>query len=201
MRTTPNYDDQVGWVRVPAVLPPEDAAAIAAACAEVADGLIDLRPGDKPHGATRRLTALEERVPEAAAVARLLAPVVDQILPAGWTVAEVGYRCPGPGTGGQQLHADDLPRLDPEAPPTGATAIVALVPFNDRNGSTRVVPGSHHRVDQQRRSQRVAHLPGEKHLTGAAGTAFVFSRHLLHGGSPNRSTRPRPALQITYHAT
>lgn len=73
------------------------------------------------------LTGLDERLPETIAVARALGPVVDQILPAGWTVTEIGYRCPGPGTGGQQLHADDRPRLDPDPRTTGATAIVALV--------------------------------------------------------------------------
>lgn len=200
MSPVPAYDDAVGWVRIPSVLTAEAAATIAAACEEVADRLTDVRPGDKPHGKTRRLTALEERVPAAAAVADALGPVVDQILPGGWTIAEIGYRNPGPGTGGQQLHADDLPRLDPAAPHTGATAIVALVPFTADNGSTRVVPGSHRRVDQQRLSQRVEHLAGEEQFTGDAGTAFVFSRHLLHGGSQNRSDQPRPALQITYHA-
>lgn len=200
VRSVPVYDDEVGWVRVEGLVAPEVAAGIAAACDEVAASLGDPRSGDKPNGATRRLTALDERVPETSAVAVALGPVVDQVLPAGWTVTEIAFRSPGPGTGTQHLHADDSPRLDPIAPPSGATAVVALVAFTAENGATRVVPGSHRRVDQQRMSQAVEHLPGEEYLLGGAGTGFVFSRHLLHGGSRNRSTRSRPALQISYRA-
>ncbi|NNC43434.1 MAG: hypothetical protein HKO03_09385 [Acidimicrobiia bacterium] len=66
------------------------------------------------------------------------------------------------------------------------------------HGATRVVRGSHRRVDQQRLSQKVDHLEGEEYMVGGAGTAFVFSRHLLHAGSANHSGAPRPALQISY---
>ncbi len=157
---------------------PRTLPGIVVACDGLADHLTEVRCGDKPHGATRRLTALDERLPETSAIAHALAPVVDQLLPDGWTVTEVAYRCPVPGTGGQQLHADDAPLLQPDLPASGATAIVALVPFTKENGATRVVPGSHRRVDQQRVSQKADHLPGEEYLLGKAGTAFVFSRHL-----------------------
>lgn len=200
MRATPSYDPVVGWVRVDGVLTAEHATELAAACAELADGLVEIRAGDKPHGATRRLTALEERLPETVAIAEALGPVIDQILPGGWLVSEIAWRCPGPGTGEQQLHADDVPRIDPTSPDTGATALVALVPFTEANGATRVVPGSHLRLDQQRQSQQLRRHPDEVHLEGDAGTAFVFTRHLLHGGSQNRSTASRPALQISYRA-
>lgn len=193
----PIYDDTVGWVRVDGVVTTAQAAHLASAC-DALPYQITIRSGDKPHGRTRRLTALEERLPETQKIAQSLGPVVDQLLPTGWTVTEIAFRCPGPGTGGQQLHADDLPLTDPDAPCYGATAIVALVPFTRENGATRVVPGSHRRIDLQRLSQQVDHLPDEHYLVGKAGTAFVFSRHLLHAGSPNRSERARPALQISY---
>ncbi|MEZ5410805.1 MAG: phytanoyl-CoA dioxygenase family protein [Acidimicrobiales bacterium] len=200
MASMPSYDDGVGWLRVDGLVTPEIAATIAAACDDLADKLTDVRAGDKPHGATRRLTDLDERLPSTREIAHAVGSVVDQILPTGWIVTEIAYRSPGPGTGHQQLHADDAPRLDPGAPATGATAVVALVPFTPDNGATRVVPGSHRRVDQQRVSQKVDHLDGEVFLTGDAGTAFVFSRHLLHAGSLNSSERSRPALQISYRA-
>ncbi len=196
----PLYDDEVGWVRVDGLITAEAAARIAVACERVADELIDPRSGDKPHGLTRRLTAMDERVPETLEVVDALGTIVDQVLPRGWHVTEIGYRCPGPGTGTQQLHADDRPRLDPAVPTAGATVIVALVDFTADNGATRVVPGSHRRVDQQRLSQNVEHLPGEQYLLGPAGTGFVFHRHLLHAGSANRSTTPRPGLQISFAA-
>lgn len=89
-----------------------------------------------------------------------------------------------------------MPTLDP-LPDRVATAIVALVPFTAENGATRVVPGSHRRIDLQRRSGGLSSHPDERTLTCAAGDAFVFSGHLLHSGTPNRSDHERPALQIT----
>ncbi|MFV0260300.1 MAG: phytanoyl-CoA dioxygenase family protein [Acidimicrobiales bacterium] len=196
----PGYDDTVGWVRIDGLIAPDEAGRLAAACLACADGLADPRAGDKPHGATRRLTGLEERVPATAAVAEAIGPVVDQSLGPRWTITEIGFRWPGPGSGGQQLHADDRPRTDPDLPCAGATAIVPLVDVTPDNGATRVVPGSHRRPDLQRRSQQIDHHPDEEYLTGPAGTGFVFSRHLLHAGSTNRSDRPRPVLQISYRA-
>ncbi len=196
----PIYEDDVGWVRVDAVLAPREAAELARRCDEVADTLDDPRSGDKPHGATRRLTALEERVPETADLVDQLAPVVDQILPGGWTTSEIAFRSPGPNTGEQRLHADDVARFDDAEPYRCATAIVALIDVSVENGATRVVPGSHRRLDLQRLSQTVEHLPDEVYLSGPAGTAFVFCGHLLHAGSVNRSTATRPVLQYTFRA-
>ncbi len=194
-----DYDDTVGWVKVDGLVTGDDAGRLAEACELLAEGLDDPRSGDKPHGATRRLTALEERLPRTATLVDGLAPVVDQILGTGWDVTEIAYRCPGPGTGHQQLHADDVPRLEP-GPHRGATAIVALVDFTTENGPTRVVPGSHRRPDLQRRSQQLDAHPDEIPLLGPAGTGFVFTRHLLHSGTANRSDHPRPALQISFAA-
>jgi ectoine hydroxylase-related dioxygenase (phytanoyl-CoA dioxygenase family) len=194
------YDDEIGWVRVDAVLEPADAADLARRCEQIADELDAPRSGDKPNGATRRLTALDERLPATEVLVDRLAPVVDQILTGGWAVSEIAYRNPGPDTGGQLLHADDLPRLDDREPYRCATAIVALVDLSADNGATRVVPGSHRRPDLQRQSQTVEHLPAEEYLTGPVGTAFVFCGHLLHAGSRNRSPKPRPVLQLSFRA-
>jgi ectoine hydroxylase-related dioxygenase (phytanoyl-CoA dioxygenase family) len=196
-----SYCDDLGWVRAEAVLRPAAARSLDRACIELADSLADPGPGDKPHGATRRLTALDERLPETQQVVADLAPVVDQILTDGWWVDEVAWRSPGPGAGQQQLHADDVPRLGPDDPYRCATAIVTLVDVDAGNGATRVVDGSHRRPDLQRLSQTVDHLDGEHHLEGPAGTAWVFCGHLLHAGSQNNSDASRPVLQIVFRAS
>jgi len=199
MADVPVYDDDIGWVRLDGVLDEQRAADLAARCSRFADELGDPRSGDKPNGGTRRLTAIEERLPETAALGHAVSPVVDQILVDGWTMTEAAYRCPGPGFGGQRLHADDLPRLQP-GPDLCATAIVALVDFTEENGSTLVVPGSHHRIDLQRQAGALEGHPQAIALTGPAGTAFVFTGHLLHGGATNHSAKPRPAIQLTFRA-
>ena len=51
-------------------------------------------------------------------------------------------------------------------------------------------------IDGQRAADLAARLP----LIGPAGTAFVFGGHLLHRGTENRSSAPRPALQISFRA-
>jgi hypothetical protein len=199
MTVVPQFRDEVGWVRIDHLITEERAADLAVRFASYADGLTDPGPADKPHGGTRRLGRLEERFPETRELAEALAPVVEQILPDGVELMEIAFRCPGPGFGGQRLHADDTPKLD-DAPSRCATAIVALTAFTGRSGSTRVVPGSHRRPDLQRSSGSLDHHPDETLLIGPAGTAFVFNGHLLHSGTQNRSSAPRPALQITYRS-
>lgn len=198
-REEAGYREEAGWVRVDEVLTADEAAGLAGRCASLADELADPGPGDKPFGGTRRLSDLQHRLPETAAVVATLQPVVDQILTGGSRVMEVAWRSPSPGFGAQRLHADDTPRLD-NGPDRCATAIVALVDFDGTNGATRVVPGSHLRPDLQRRSGQLEHHPDEIHLVGPAGAAFLFTGHLLHGGSENRSDAPRPAIQIAWQA-
>ncbi len=192
------YDDDLGWARVDALVTSAEAADLATRCDEVAAELTDPGVGDKPHGATKRLSALDTRLPGTLSLIQPLESLVDQILDRAWHVGEIAYRSPSPGTGGQKLHADDVPRLDTDSRYRCATAIIPLIDMTKDNGATRVVPGSHRRPDLQRRSQQVEHLPGETYLEGPAGTAFLFCGHLLHAGSENRSALPRPVLQVSY---
>lgn len=76
-------------------------------------------------------------------------------------------------------------------------AIVSLCDFTDENGATAVLPGSHRRPDLQRRPRELS-TSAEVLLTGPAGTAFVFSAHLVHRGTKNRSGQDRPALQALW---
>ena len=69
-----------------------------------------------------------------------------------------------------------------------------------------MVPGSHRRIPTCSSVGSLGADPGVDDrlgavpLVGPAGTAFVFSGHLLHGGTENRSDRPRPALQLSFRA-
>jgi ectoine hydroxylase-related dioxygenase (phytanoyl-CoA dioxygenase family) len=198
---TINYEDEVGWARIDDVLSPERAFSITAACLQILDGPPDqLGPTDKPNGGTLRLGDVHLRVSAAAGVVATVEPLVAQIIHGPHRLTEVTFRCPQPGFGGQQLHADTLPRLAPGLD-NCATVIVPLVGFTETNGATRLVPGSHHRPDLQRQAGKLAEHRDEIRLLGPAGCGFIFSGHVLHSGTKNSSGEARPALQLVFRTS
>jgi ectoine hydroxylase-related dioxygenase (phytanoyl-CoA dioxygenase family) len=103
-----------------------------------------------------------------------------------------------PGETPQLLHADDgmisLPRPHPA---TMITTLWSLTDFLDENGATRLVPGSHRRVDMPR--------PGEAHTSIAAamprGSVVFLHGSLWHGGGANTTPDDeRYGLSIQYVA-
>lgn len=196
----PSFDHARGWVAIPQLLDAATVQSLIDACEDrLGDLGADLRVGDKPASGTRRLAEAADRLGEVAAVvahSRLQA-MVEAVVGPEPGLSDVVYRCPQPGFGGQRLHADDLPKLD-DGPDRCATAIITLCDFTADNGATRVIDGSHRRPDLQRRSGSLDDHPDAHPLTAPAGTAFVFTGHLLHAGWQNQSDAPRPALQITW---
>jgi ectoine hydroxylase-related dioxygenase (phytanoyl-CoA dioxygenase family) len=72
--------------------------------------------------------------------------------------------------------------------------------FTPDNGALRVVPGSHRwgrRPEDVLEDPRRPH-PGEALVTGRAGDLVVMNSHLWHGGTANRTDRPRLALHAFY---
>jgi ectoine hydroxylase-related dioxygenase (phytanoyl-CoA dioxygenase family) len=72
--------------------------------------------------------------------------------------------------------------------------------FTAENGATRYVPGSHRagRLPQEALADAAAPHPNEKLVTGKAGTVVVMNAHLWHGGTANRTDKPRLALHSFY---
>ena len=110
-------------------------------------------------------------------------------------LSSLNFRAALPGHGRQPLHAD----FGGPVPAAGyqvCNSIWLLDDFTVGNGATRVVPGSHRagRPAREALPDPAAAHPDEVQLIAPAGTVVVFNSHLWHGGTLNRSDRPRRAL-------
>jgi len=125
---------------------------------------------------------------------RVLAGIA-HVLGGDLKLSSLNHRAALPGQGLQGLHADW----------SGATApgefyvcnsIWLLDDFTLDNGATRVVPGSHN--SGKTPSDELAHPtdthPREQLIQGTAGTVVIFNSHTWHGGTLNRTSKPRRAL-------
>ena len=112
-----------------------------------------------------------------------------------FTLSSLNARAALPGQGAQGLHADWSSGVEPGAYQV-CNSIWLLDDFTPQNGATRVVPGSHRsRMTPKEGMQDPAQQhPEEIQLLGTAGTVVIFNSHLWHGGTLNRSDKPRRAL-------
>jgi ectoine hydroxylase-related dioxygenase (phytanoyl-CoA dioxygenase family) len=119
------------------------------------------------------------------------------VLGASFRVRDLHGRNPLQGYGQQGLHAD-WPGRSPESPYFALTALWMLDDFAPDNGATRVVPGSHRETRPLRKelSQPLAVHPGERIVSGRAGSVLVLNGHTWHSGRKNESGRPRRAGQM-----
>ncbi len=99
-----------------------------------------------------------------------------------------------PGEGPQLLHRDDA--IYPARMPGMEWQIStnwALSDFTLENGATRVVPGSHRRMEP--------YPPTEDDVVQAVmpkGSVLVYMGSAFHGGGANRTNRPRMGVVNTY---
>jgi ectoine hydroxylase-related dioxygenase (phytanoyl-CoA dioxygenase family) len=110
-------------------------------------------------------------------------------------LSSLNFREALPGQGLQALHAD----FGGPAPAEGfqvCNSVWLLDDFTADNGATRVVPGSHRSdtVPRLAMPDPTAAHPDEVLLIAPAGTVVVFNSHTWHGGTVNRTDRPRRAL-------
>ena len=99
-----------------------------------------------------------------------------------------------PGQAAQQIHRDRwawgtyLSQLEPQF-----NTIWALTEFDEKNGATRVVPGSIDWEDARRPEPQEI-----RHAEMSAGSVLVYTGSVFHGGGANRSDAPRLGANMTY---
>ena len=125
---------------------------------------------------------------------RVLA-AISHVLNGDFKLSSLNARAALPGEGLQALHADWGGAVEPGAYQV-CNSIWLLVDFSEANGATRIVPGSHRRgqVPREALADPWAQHPEEMLLTAKAGTVVIFNSHLWHGGTVNRTGKPRYAL-------
>jgi len=101
------------------------------------------------------------------------------------------------GYGNQPLH--DLKRSRGK-PFRWCNAIWCLDEFTPKNGSTRVIPGSHLTAEPflSRCSDPALPHPDECRIEASRGSVVILNSHLIHGGSTNETTRPRRCIHVVF---
>lgn len=99
-----------------------------------------------------------------------------------------------PGQGLQPLHRDDIAhhRCHP-GPDSQVQVLYALSEYNEANGATRVIPGSH-KWDDDRAPTYEESVPAEMN----PGDGLIYLGSTYHGGGQNTTVdRPRTAIATT----
>src|SRR5215510_12629646 len=122
---------------------------------------------------------------------------VYHVLRRSFKVLVLGGRDPLPGYGQQGLHTDWYPRTSSDEPFSVVTAIWLLDEFIEKNGATRLIPGSHLTLKPLPKpmQQPESNHPDQTLIIAKAGSALVFNGHLWHSGTRNESNRSRRVLQ------
>jgi ectoine hydroxylase-related dioxygenase (phytanoyl-CoA dioxygenase family) len=100
---------------------------------------------------------------------------------------------------GQPLHVD-MAAIPDERGYWVCNTIWLIDDFTASNGATRLVPGSHRwgKRPQDVLADPMAPHPDEVLLLGRAGDVAIMNSHLWHGGTANRTDRPRMAMHAFF---
>ncbi len=103
---------------------------------------------------------------------------------------------PAHGEVEQPLHAD-MGAVADERGYWVCNTVWLLDPFTCDNGAIRCIPGSHRWGKLPNAADLAAH-PDEVLVTADAGDVIVMNAHLWHGGTANRTDKPRTAVHAFY---
>lgn len=122
--------------------------------------------------------------------------LLDSIFNPGYLLSQLQVINILPGEKQQPLHVDDgFYRIPRPRPPLGAATVWAIDDFNEENGSTVVIPGSHKTGEGGPSAEELAR---QINCQMKAGSVVFFLGTLWHGGGANISANPRLAVTAQY---
>lgn len=194
--------DDNGYLPLYNIMSPELVQRIAACLAELAE-----QEGDKAglevhqEPGTVRLANLVNKDPifEICFTNPRVLAAINQVLKGYFKLSSLNARAALPGEGLQRLHVDWRGAVAP-GDFYVCNSIWLLDDFTLENGATRVVPGSHRfgKAPQDVMEDPRQPYANEQLLTAPAGTVVIFNSHTWHGGTLNRTDKPRRAMHSYY---
>lgn len=156
----------------------------------------------KQEAHARRLANLVDKgeVFERAIMVPRILKLTAHVLGPKFKLSSVNFRAANPHSSSPQPLHVDVGALPDEKGFSVCNTVWMLDDFTTENGATRCVPGTHRsgKLPQQILEDPSAPHPDEILVTGKAGTVVVMNAHLWHGGTANRTDRPRRGLHVFY---
>lgn len=190
--------DQNGYLPLPGLLAPQQVQALATRLEELAAAEGD-QAGLEAHQevGTTRLANIVDKGPifEVCFTHPRILAAMAHVLKKDFKLSSLNARFALPGEGLQHLHADWRGAVPPGEFEV-CNSIWLLDDFTTENGATRVVPGSHNwgKTPREMMEDPKATHPKEILLTAQVGTVVIFNSHTWHGGTLNRTSKPRRAM-------
>jgi ectoine hydroxylase-related dioxygenase (phytanoyl-CoA dioxygenase family) len=134
---------------------------------------------------------------EAIPVHEQVLPIVEGVLDPGCLISSLSSISILPGETAQPIHADDqlIPLPKPHVP-TVCNTMWALTDFTERNGATRVIPGTHTAPDSPEYGSPYDSISAEM----PKGSVLVWHGSLWHGGGANQTDDRRIGIAMNYCA-
>jgi ectoine hydroxylase-related dioxygenase (phytanoyl-CoA dioxygenase family) len=192
--------DEQGYLVLPGLMPPELLERVRARVEELfaeegerAGSEFKIEPG------ARRLANLvnKGRVFEEVILTPAVLEAMAHVLGERFKLSSLNVRSADPFSPcDQPLHADSAAIAD-ERGYWVCNSVWMLDDFTPENGATRMVPGSHRWNRLPPPEMYEAH-PEQELVTGKAGDVVIMNAHMWHGGTANRTARPRRAMHVYY---
>jgi len=180
-----------GWTVIRSVLTPEELGALHAAWDQLETKGATHNWGPKETAAEPSFQRCAENPVARQAITALIGET--------FTVRTLDGRAPPKDHGQQGLHTDWIAPAPPDRQLL-ANAFFILDSMDEDNGGTRIVPGSHRwaRLPNKELAQPLARHPQQQIVSANAGDLFIFSAHLWHSGTLNRSGRRRRVVRVLF---